>query len=791
METEQIVDQKNFIKGEMIHTIFENKNEHFSIAKIKVIETNQQLDEQEIVVKGYFRRLDPGETYEFYGRLVEHKRFGRQFQVDSYQRFLPESKEGVIAYLSSDLFPGIGKKTAERIVTTLGETALSQILTDKTVLGQVKGLPDDKQEKIYQILQENQGFEHIVIELSKYGFGLKMAQKMYSAYREDTLEHLSQNPYLFVFKVDGFGFLRADQIARQNGITVDHPTRLQAACIFVLQNSIQDGHTYLPLDYLLSEMDQMLDGVTNDISPDKMTEQIVELNKEKEIIVTDNKAYLPSLYYSETGFCAQVKRIADKKLEKPFTDAELLKIVGKIEEEEIISYGKEQYEAIETALSEKIMILTGGPGTGKTTVIKGIINAYAQIHDLSINKTDYDDDKVYPFVLTAPTGRAAKRMQESTGIESMTIHRLLGWDGHETFDKDEDNQLEGKIIVIDEFSMVDTWLAYQLFRAIPSHMQVLIVGDEDQLPSVGPGQVLSDLLASGSVASIQLKEVYRQKEGSKIIQLAHEIKNRQVKEETLVKANDFNFFPCPEYQVVDIVRQIVKKAYDKGVDPKQVQVLAPMYRSKAGIHKLNEELQAVLNPKASGVREMRFGDTVYRKGDKVIQLINQAEDGVFNGDIGEVVAIFEKDENKEQEEQLVVAFDEKEVAYGKADLINLMHAYCTSIHKSQGSEFQIVIMPIIQGYNRMLRKNLIYTGITRAKQSLIICGDKDAFLRGVRTEDTNKRYTSLVSYLQELFDVKEKGKQKAQEQDQELTADEKLLAVEVGQEEFSPYDFME
>ncbi|SER73436.1 exodeoxyribonuclease V alpha subunit [Gracilibacillus ureilyticus] len=784
METEQIVEQKNFIKGEMIHTIFENKNEHFSIAKIKVIETNQNVDEQEIVVKGYFRRLDPGETYEFYGRMVEHKRFGRQFQVDSYQRFLPESKEGIIAYLSSDLFPGIGKKTAERIVTTLGETALSQILNDKKVLAQVKGLPDEKQEKIYQILQENQGFEHIVIELSKYGFGLKMAQKMYSAYREETLDHLMNNPYLFVFKVDGFGFLRADQIARQNGITVDHPQRLQAACVFVLQNSLQDGHVYLPLDYMLQKMDELLEGVANEISPDKMTEQIVELNKEKEIIVTDGKAYLPSLYYSETGFCAQIKRIADKKLEKTFTDAELLKIVGKIEEDEVISYGKEQYEAIETALSEKLMILTGGPGTGKTTVIKGIINAYAQIHDVSLDKTDYEDESEYPFVLTAPTGRAAKRMKESTGIESMTIHRLLGWDGHETFDKDEDNQLSGKILVIDEFSMVDTWLAYQLFRAIPSDMQVLIVGDEDQLPSVGPGQVLSDLLASKVIPSIQLKEVYRQKEGSKIIQLAHEIKNGQVEEKNLVKANDFNFFPCSDYQVVDIVKQIVKKAYEKGVDPKQVQVLAPMYRSKAGIHKLNEELQAILNPKTSGAREMRFGDTVYRKGDKVIQLVNQAEDGVFNGDIGEVVAIFEKDEGEEQEEQLVVAYDEREVAYGKADLINLMHAYCTSIHKSQGSEFQIVIMPVIHGYNRMLRKNLIYTGITRAKQSLIICGDKDAFMRGVKTEDTNKRFTSLVTYLEELFGMEKEAQH-------ELTADEKLLAVKIEQETFSPYDFME
>ncbi|WP_163537848.1 ATP-dependent RecD-like DNA helicase [Gracilibacillus sp. YIM 98692] len=791
MEMQQVVDQKNFIKGEMIYTIFENKQEHFSIAKIKVIETNQAIEEKEIVVKGYLRRLDPGETYEFYGKLVEHKKFGRQFQVDSYQRFLPESKEGVIAYLSSDLFPGIGKKTAERIVDTLGETALSTILHDKAALEQVKGIPKEKREKIYQVLQENQGFEHIVVELSKYGFGLKLAQKMYSAHKELTLEQLQENPYAFVFEVEGFGFLRADQIAQQNGLSLDHPTRIQAACIYILQNSIQNGHVFLPLDVLLTEMDQLLEGELNEIAVDKMTEQIVELNKEKQIIVSEQKAYLPSLYYSETGFCAQIKRITDKKITRSFTDADLLKIVGDLEEEESLSYGKEQYQAIETALSEKMMILTGGPGTGKTTVIKGIINAYADIHELSIDKDDYDDQEDYPFILTAPTGRAAKRMHESTGIDSVTIHRLLGWDGQETFDKDENNQLSGKILVIDEFSMVDTWLAYQLFRAIPSDMQVLIVGDEDQLPSVGPGQVLADLLSSGVIRSIQLREVYRQKEGSKIIQLAHDIKNGQIKQEELQKAIDFNFFSCGEHQVVEIVRRIVQKAKDKGVDLRQMQVLAPMYRSKAGIHRLNESLQQMLNPSQPGRREMRFGEVVYRKGDKVIQLVNQPEDGVFNGDIGEVVAIFEKDENKEQEEQLVVSFDEREVAYAKTDLMNLMHAYCTSIHKSQGSEFSIVILPIIPGYHRMLRKNLIYTAITRAKESLIVCGDKQAFLTGVETEDKNRRYTSLVEHLHELFGVKEEQEEKENEEKEVKSADEQLLEVEIEQEDFSPYDFME
>lgn len=789
MEYDQSFEQKNYIKGEMIHTIFENKQEHFSIAKIKILETNQQFDETEVVVKGYFRRLDPGETYEFYGRAVEHRKFGRQFQVESYQRFLPESKEGIIAYLSSDLFPGVGKKTAEKIVDALGETALSQILNEASVLQKVRGIPKDKQEKIYRILQENQGFEHIVIELSKYGFGLKMAQKMFEAFKEDTLDTLKTNPYAFVFEVEGFGFLRADQIAIQNKIPVDHPTRIQAACIYSLQQSIQDGHVYLPVEQLLLEMDQILDGEYHGIAPDKMTEQLIELNKTKQIIVINDKAYLPSLYYSETGFSSQIKRISEKKIDPAFTDAELLKIVGEIEEEEVLSYGKEQFEALETALKEKIFILTGGPGTGKTTVINGIIHAYAHIHELALDKDAYEDEEEYPFILTAPTGRAAKRLKESTQMESVTIHRLLGWDGHETFDKDENNQLTGKLIVIDEFSMVDIWLAYQLFRAIPSDMQVLIVGDEDQLPSVGPGQVLADLLESNVLSSVSLKEVYRQKDGSKIIELAHQIKNNQLKLDMLTKAKDFNFFNCPDYQVVDVVTQIVKKAYDKGVDQRQIQVLAPMYRSKAGIHQLNEEIQAIVNPREPGKREMKFGNQTFRKGDKVIQLVNQPEDGVFNGDIGEVVAIFEKDETTEQEEQVVVAFDDREVPYAKTDLINLMLAYCTSIHKSQGSEFSIVIMPIIPGYHRMLRKNLIYTAITRAKESLVICGDKYSFLRGVKHVDTNRRYTSLVVFLHELFETEQVSSDRIEEKSK--TADEKLLAVEIEQESFSPYDFLE
>ncbi len=589
MENQEANIEQNYIKGEMIYTIFSNEAEHFSIAKIKILETNITFNDDEIVVKGYFRKLDPGETYEFYGDFVEHKKFGKQFQVTNYQRFRPKTKDGIIAYLSSDLFVGIGKKTASNIVEHLGESAIEKILADKNTLKEIPRLNKDKAKKLYNALMENQGFEHIVLELSRFGFGLKMTQKIYQVYKDETLNKLVENPYEFVFDIDGFGFLRADTLAKQNGLPMDHPSRIQAACIYTLQNSIQDGHVYLPVKQLLIKMDELLLGEFNGINFDKMVEELDKLNTEKRIILLSKKAYLPTLYYSEAGVCSHVKRLYEKKTEAKTDEASLLKIVGEIEEAESLSYSKDQFDAIKQALESKIMILTGGPGTGKTTVIKGILKAYAKINNLSLDSDDYDKRTDFPFVLTAPTGRASKRMTESTGIQGQTIHRLLGWDGHESFEKDENSPLNGKLLVIDEFSMVDIWLAYQLFRAIPDEMQVLIVGDEDQLPSVGPGQVLADLMASDIIDYVQLTEVYRQKEGSKIIQLAHQIKQKTIVENDLDKAKDFNFIECNEMQVVSTIKQIVKKAVDKGVDIHHFQILAPMYRSSAGIHLLNQE----------------------------------------------------------------------------------------------------------------------------------------------------------------------------------------------------------
>lgn len=746
-EASAATEKTGYIKGELLYTIFHNETEHFSIAKIKVLDTNEDYQEKDIVAKGYFAKLQEGTAYSFFGEFAKHPKFGLQYQVNSYQTFIPSTKEGLIAYLSSDLFYGIGKKTASRIVEHLGENAISHILNKPEILGDVPGIKKETADTLAKTLQENQGFEHVVVNLAKYGIGLKMAQKIYKEYKDEAIAVLEDDPYQYVFDIEGFGFQTADGIAKQNGLSLTHPNRIGAGCIYILEKSLQKGHVYLPVQECIDQVIDLLRHPEQVLTAETITDRLQGLNTDKSVIIHEENIYLPSLYYAEDGFTSHLDRLISSPIEQKTTQAELMKITGDIEESEVLNYGKEQFDAINQALHSKVMILTGGPGTGKTTVVKGILHAYSVIHDTPMKPSAYEDRADYPFILTAPTGRAAKRLTESTGLPAVTIHRLLGWDGKNGFEKNQQEPLAGKILIVDEFSMVDIWLANSLFKAVPDDMQVLLVGDEDQLPSVGPGQVLSDLLGSGLIPFVSLNEVYRQKEGSKIIQLAHEIKNDMVTSSSLKNDRDFSFIPCQEPQVIDAITEIFKKAHSKGVDLRDMQVLAPMYRSQAGITIINQHLQQLVNPQSSTKRERKVNDVIFRVGDKVIQLVNQPEDGVFNGDIGEIAAIFEEDENTEHVEQLVVAFEDREVVYERKDYINIMHAYCISIHKSQGSEFPIVLLPVTAAYHRMLRKNLLYTAITRSKRSLIICGQPEALLKGVRTKDTNERYTSLQKQL--------------------------------------------
>lgn len=762
---EQQTFQQSYIIGELLFIIFQNEHENFTIAKLKVMETNEPNIEKEVIVKGYFRNIHKGIPYKFFGEIEHHPRFGLQYNIHTYQTYVPDSKTGLVDYLTSDLFYGIGPKTAKRIVQKFGENAIQKILNDPSILEQIPHLNKEVRDQFVKTLQKNQGFEDVVTYLSNYGIGLRRSQKIYEIYQEKTLDVLKTDPYQLVFHVEGFGFHTADKIALQNGLLRSHEHRIGAACLFVLQQSMQHGHVFLPIDECINKVLTLL--ASKEVTKEKIREQLNQLADQEHVILTDTNVYLPSLYYAEQGVINHLQRLLAEQIDLSISLAELMKIIGNIEEDEVLSYGKDQFEAINKALHSKVMVITGGPGTGKTTVIKGILKAYATIYNLPYAIDQYDCKEDYPFILTAPTGRAAKRLHESTGLPAVTIHRLLGWNGEDYFEKNEYERLTGKFLIVDEFSMVDIWLANNLLKAIPNDMQVLFVGDEDQLPSVGPGQVLSDLLRSKQITYVQLHEVYRQKQGSKILQLAHAIKNDTCQMSDLENDKDFSFIACQEHQMIDCITQIFKKAKTKGIDLKSIQVLAPIYRSRNGIINLNHHLQQIVNPAAKGKREKKIFDAIFRVGDKVIQLVNQPEDGVYNGDIGEIVAIFHKNENVKKEEQIIIAFDEREVTYTRKDFKNFMHAYCISIHKSQGSEFPIVILPVLASYRRMMRKNLLYTAITRCKHSLIICGEKQVFLTGIQTVDTNKRYTKLAEKLAPLKD-----------RDQ----------VE---EDVSPYDFLE
>ncbi|RBW70444.1 SF1B family DNA helicase RecD2 [Bacillus taeanensis] len=742
-------EEERFIKGILLHYIFYNEENFYTVAKIKIKETTENYDGKEITITGSLPLLYEQETYTFYGDFIDHPRFGNQYHVRKHKRELPQTKHGIVQYLSGDLFSGIGKKTAEHIVDALGERAISKILNNPAVLEKVPKLSEEKAQTLYQTLKEHEGLERVMIALSDYGFGPQLSMKIYKAYKQETIEVIRNNPYQLIHDVEGIGFKRADELGKTFGISGKHPERIRAGCLYWLSDkSVQEGHAFLQYETYISGVQELLDDGRK-IDEQEISRELIGLYQEEKIILDKERIYLPSLYFSEKGLVTNIEKLmGNTDVKEHFSEAQFYEKLEEIEKQFNMQYGESQKRAIHTALTSPVMILTGGPGTGKTTVIKGIVEIYAKLHDLSLNRRDYSKDNPFPIVLAAPTGRAAKRMSESTALPAVTIHRLLGWKG-EGFEHDEDHPISGKLLIVDEVSMVDLWLAHQLFKCLPKGMQVILVGDEDQLPSVGPGQVLKDLLDSAVIPTVRLTDIYRQAEGSSIIQLAHHIKNGELPDDLQKPTHDRRFFPCTQEQIGDAVEQICKNAIGKGYTANEIQVLAPMYRGNAGVEKLNRMLQELFNPKKETTRELQFGDLFYRVGDKVLQLVNDTENNVFNGDIGQIVAVFYAKENTEKEDQLVVSFDGIEVVYGRNKFNQLTHAYCCSIHKSQGSEFPIVILPIVKGYFRMLRRNLIYTAITRSKEFLLLCGEEAAIKMAVEKYEQEERNSMLKTKLQE------------------------------------------
>lgn len=746
-------EEKEYVVGQVQAIFFQNPTNFYKVLLVKITDTNTDYLEKEIVTTGSFGQIQEEESYRFFGHFVDHPRYGRQFQVDNYQQERPTSANGVVNYLSSEKFPGIGKRTAEKIVEILGEDAIDRIISEPDCLQDVPQLNEKKRQTIIETIRLNHGMEQVIVGLNRYGFGSQLSFTIYQTYKEETLDIIHENPYQLVEDIEGIGFKRADNIAEQLGIGADSDKRVRAAITHeIFQHSIRSGNTYVEAELLLKETIQTLENSRPvEISMDQVAEQIIHLVEENKIQQEGTKLFENSLYFSEWGIGNSIQRLLSRKKEIKYDKKEIEKNIRGIEKRLGILYGDSQQSAIEEAIKSPLFILTGGPGTGKTTVINGIVSLFAELNGLSLDIKDYTQD-MFPILLAAPTGRAAKRMNETTGLPASTIHRLLGLTGREKNPSMTAKELEGGLLIVDEMSMVDTWLANTLFKAIPTNMQVIFVGDKDQLPSVGPGQVLHDLLQINEIPKKELTEIYRQGDGSSIIPLAHEIKQGQLPQDFTVNQKDRSFFPSDVYNIETYVRQIVTKAKAKGFSPQDIQLLAPMYRGAAGIDALNKMMQEIFNPNDGTRKEVTWNESVYRIGDKVLHLVNTPELNVFNGDMGEIVGIILAKESDDKVDELVIQFDNNEVSYKRNEWNKITLSYCCSIHKAQGSEFKMVILPMVHQYHRMLQRNLLYTAVTRSKDILILLGEVQAFETCV-THESASRLTMLKERIVSADDM--------------------------------------
>lgn len=719
-----------YIKGIYNNTIFCNEENGYTVGLLKVLDTDIECIGKNITFVGSFFDLKLKSTYLMNGEITTHSKYGDQFLVSDYELVLPTKKDEIIEFLSSELFP-IGEKTAEKIVDTFHENTLDIILNSPKDLQIIPRLSSDKITKIHNVLVEYQATSNIVLELSKMGFSTKNSLTILNKYKNKSLDIVNNNIYDLVNDLD-FRFTDIDDIAISNGISIDDDRRIASLIIYIMNElTFEKGDTYLLLEDIYNEV---IKYVPN-IELEKLEYMIIKLNKERQIRIDKDRYYLSAYYDSEKYIVNKIYYL--NNLERN----NLPKLENKIDELERINeikYDDSQRKAIIKSLNNNFTIITGGPGTGKTTIIKAIVSLLKNIYKIS------DND----IALLAPTGRAAKKLMETTLVPGFTIHRYLGWDKEkDTFSSDEFNPRSERYIIIDEVSMIDTLLFSALLKGCRKDAKYILVGDYYQLPSVSQGQVLKDLIDSDVLDVVKLNTLYRQSEESYIVNLANEIKEKELSESFIHKKADYNFIECDNSLVVSAISDIVKKATLKGYTEKDIQVLAPMYKTINGIDNLNVVLQSIFNPKDEDKKELVVGNITYRENDKILQLVNDPDNNVYNGDIGYIKKVIPAKKSSSNKNEIVVNFDGNEVVYTPDKFINITHGYAISVHKSQGGEFKMVIMPVVNSFKRMLYNKLVYTAVTRAKRTLILVGDRQSFLYGVKNDYVENRRTTLKEFL--------------------------------------------
>ena len=727
------------IRGYIEHIIFRNEDNGYTVL-------NLVSGEDEITCVGFFEYADEGENVELKGSYTEHAVYGDQFKVESYEIRPPEDTLSIIRYLGSGAIKGVGQALAVRIVKEFGEDTFRVIEEEPERLAAVKGISDRKAREIALQLSDKQELRRVMVFLSGYGISGALASKIYNRYGSETYRIISENPYLLADDINGVGFKTADAIARRAGIETDSDFRIRSAITYILGVAAGEGHCYLPVEELTTRSVKLLE-----VSGDSVRTQISNLSVEQKIFIKKIKeetaVYGKAFYYMELN-CA--RRLKDLDITAYEDEADIYKKLGGIERSEKKELEELQRKAVVKAVCNGLTVITGGPGTGKTTIINMIIRFF--------------EAERMDFVLAAPTGRAAKRMTETTGFEASTIQRLLklrpaGKEderGGFYYEMNEDNPIEADAVIIDEMSMVDLPLFNALLRAVPVGARLILVGDINQLPSVGPGAVLKDVIRSGSFNVIELKKIFRQAEQSDIVVNAHMI-NEGRHPALDNRSTDFFFIERDNVDLIlNNIIHLIREKLPKYVNaaPYDIQVLTPMRKGSLGVESLNPIIQRYLNPADPSKKEYETDDAVFREGDKVMQIKNNYQleweivsrygiqvdsgTGVFNGDMGIIKEIDRLNET------MVVEYDgQRRVNYPLSGIDELEHAFAVTIHKSQGSEYPAVVIPLLNGPRMLFNRNLLYTGVTRARDCVVLLGSREKVNEMIDNTDEHLRYTGL------------------------------------------------